>query len=84
MNTDAHKIKVSDPVLGFTEREPNSKAILNTDIDSLLKYKIQKRKFSDINKSKLEIERVKEEINDMKNDLTEIKSLLIQISQRPN
>ena len=38
------KILISDPVRGFTERDGNSKAILNTDIDSLLRYKIQKRK----------------------------------------
>ena len=38
----AEKIKIAEPVRGFTERDRNSKAILNTDMDSLLKYKIQK------------------------------------------
>jgi hypothetical protein len=40
------KIKIAEPVRGFTERDRNSKAILNTDMDSLLKYKIQKRKIN--------------------------------------
>ena len=45
------KLTVIDPVAGFTERDPNSKAILNTDMDSLLKHKIQRRRFSEINRN---------------------------------
>ncbi len=76
------KLTVIDPVAGFTERDSNSKAILNTDTNSLLKYKIQKRKFSEINKSATEISKVKTEVEEIKNDLCEIKKLLLQITQK--
>ena len=75
------KILISDPVRGFTERDGNSKAILNTDIDSLLKYKIQKRKISDINKSRNEIVIIREEIDNIKLDINEIKQLLLKITK---
>lgn len=74
------KIKIADPVRGFTERDRNSKAILNTDMDSLLKYKIQKRKISDINKSTNEIGLIRKEVDQIKSDLSEIKSMLLQIT----
>ena len=76
------KLKVIEPVSGFTEREINSKAILNTDIDSLLKYKIQRRRISEINKNSKEIMSVREEINELKNDIGEIKELLLQITKK--
>lgn len=76
------KLTVIDPVSGFTERESNSKAILNTDIDSLLKYKIQKRRFSEINKNSNEILTVRQEIDEIKSDLSEIKRLLLQIKEK--
>lgn len=75
------RLTIADPVKGFTERDPQSKAILNTDIDSLLKYKIQKRKIIDINKNRSEIDAVKSEINQIKCDLTEIKTLLLKITK---
>ena len=50
-----NKIEIIEPVAGFTERDPNSKAILNTDMDSLLKHKIQRRRFSEINRNSKEI-----------------------------
>ena len=59
------KLTVIDPVAGFTERDPNSKAILNTDISSLIKNKIQKRRFSEINKNEKELIHVKEEIDEI-------------------
>ena len=74
------KIKIVEPVRGFTERDKNSKAILNTDMDSLLKYKIQKRKISDINKSTNEIALIRSEVDQIKSDLSEIKSMLLQIT----
>jgi len=74
------KIKIAEPVRGFTERDKNSKAILNTDMNSLLKYKIQKRKISDINKSTNEIELIRKEIDEIKSDLNEIKNMLFQIT----
>lgn len=73
------KIEIIEPVKGFTEREKNSKALLNTDMNSLLKYKIQRRKFLEINKSSGEVQTMKQEIDEMKNDLGEIKTLLKQI-----
>ena len=75
------KIKIAEPVRGFTERDRNSKAILNTDMDSLLKYKIQKRKISDINKSRNEIALIRTEVDSIKSDLGEIKQLLLQITK---
>ena len=76
------KLTVIEPVAGFTERDPNSKAILNTDMDSLLKHKIQRRHFSEINRNSKEIVNVREEINDIRNDISEIKQLLLQITKK--
>jgi hypothetical protein len=76
-----NKLIISEPVKGFTERDSLSKAILNTDVDSLLKYKIQKRKLIDINKNSSEIDAVKSEIKQIKCDLTEIKTLLLKITR---
>jgi hypothetical protein len=75
------KITIAEPVRGFTERDRNSKAILNTDIDSLLQYKIQKRKISDINKSRNEITLIRGEVDQIKSDLGEIKNLLLKITK---
>jgi hypothetical protein len=75
------KITIAEPVRGFTERDRNSKAILNTDIDSLLQYKIQKRKNSDINKSRNEITLIRGEVDQIKSDLGEIKNLLLKITK---
>ena len=76
------KLTVIDPVAGFTERDPNSKAILNTDMESLLKHKIQRRRFSEINRNSKEIVNVREEIDDIRNDISEIKQLLLQITKK--
>lgn len=75
------KIAIAEPVRGFTERDKSSRAILNTDIDSLLKYKIQKRKISDINKSTNEIALIRGEVDSIKSDLSEIKHLLLKITK---
>jgi hypothetical protein len=75
------KIKIAEPVRGFTERDKNSKAILNTDMDALLKYKIQKRKISDIDKSRNEITLIRGEVDSIKSDLNEIKHLLLKITK---
>ena len=74
------KIKLAEPLNGFTERDKHSKAILTTDMDSYLKYKIQKRNMSDINKSTQEINIIRNEVSELKKDLTEIKSMLLQIT----
>ena len=75
------KITIAEPVRGFTERDRNSKAILNTDMDSLLQYKIQKRKISDINKSRNDIALIRDEVDSIKSDLSEIKQLLLKITK---
>jgi hypothetical protein len=74
------KLTIVDSVKGFTERDADSKAILNTDLDALLKYKIQKRRMSDINKTKTEMADMKGELDSLKQDLIEIKSLLHKIT----
>ena len=76
----SEKIKLAEPLNGFTERDKHSKAILNTDMDSYLKYKIQKRNMSDINKSTQQINIIRNEVSELKKDLTEIKSMLFQIT----
>lgn len=76
-----NKLIVSDPVAGFTERESNSKALLNTDVQSLLKYKIQRRR---LNGGSQDIEKVKSEVNEIKNELSEIKALLLKITESRN
>lgn len=76
------KLIVKEPVHGFTERDGKSKALLNTDRDSLLRHKIQRRKFSQINKNENELITVKSEIDQMKSELSEIKELLLQITTR--
>lgn len=75
-----HKIELLEPIAGFTERDINSKAVLNTDNNSLLKYKIQKRKFSELNKNANDINILRAEVVQIKSDLTEIKSMLLQIT----
>ena len=75
------KVKVIEPVQGFTERDLSSKAILNTDIDALLRYKIQKRKISDINRNRTELNAMQVEIEGIKSDLGEIKNLLLKITK---
>jgi hypothetical protein len=76
----SEKIKLAEPLNGFTERDDHSKAILNTDMDSYLKYKIQRRNMYDINKSTQELSVIRDEVNDLKKDLTEIKTMLLQIT----
>lgn len=76
------KFIVKDAVSGFTERESHSKALLNTDVDSLLSYKLRKRKFNEMRKNSDEMITVKNEVEQIKSDLVEIKQLLLQITQK--
>lgn len=71
------KIRMKEIVGGFTERDVDSKALLNTDIDSLLKYKIQKKKMV----GSQEIEKMKDEMSELKSELSEIKALLLTIAK---
>ena len=80
MISSKNKVPIIEPVRGFTERDIHSKAILNTDVDSLLKYKIQKRKFTDINKGAEELSQIQNEVHLMKTELSDIKRMLLQIT----
>jgi hypothetical protein len=75
MRYASDKIKMKEVVGGFTERDVNSKALLNTDMDSLLKYKIQKRRLS----SSIEMEKIKTDVIELKSELDEIKQLLLTL-----
>ncbi|NBV27577.1 hypothetical protein EBS02_00945 [bacterium] len=71
------KIRMKEIVGGFTERDVDSKALLNTDVDSLLKYKIQKRRLS----NSQEVEKIQDEVRSLKMELIEIKQLLLTIAK---
>ena len=72
------KIELSDPIHGFTERDAHSKALLNTDLNGLKKYKLQReRHFQNIQ----EMSRVKSDISSLRDEMREIKQLLISLSQ---
>lgn len=76
------KVELKEKTLGFTERDINSKAILNTDVGALLKYKIQKYRSEKIRESAAELSKVKSDINNIRNELCEIKNLLLKITTR--
>jgi hypothetical protein len=77
MKYTAEKIKMKEVVGGFTERDIDSKALLNTDIDSLMQYKIQKRRISGTQ----EVEKMRIEMTELKSELSEIKALLLTIAK---
>lgn len=73
------RIELSEPIQGFTERDAHSKALLNTDMNGLLKYKLQReRHFRGIQ----EMDKVKSDISSLKEELVEIKQLLLMISKK--
>lgn len=73
----SEKIELKESNRGFTERDMHSKAILNGDKDSLLKYKIQRNKLiSNAN----ELQQIKKDFNSLQSELCEIKSLLLKIT----
>ena len=76
------KVELQEKVSGFTERDYYSKAILNTDTNALLKYKLQRHRHVKVQESALELQRVKDEMVSLKSDLSEIKALLKQITTR--
>ena len=74
-----HKIELSEPIHGFTHRDAHSKALLNTDLSGLTKYKLQReRHFQSIQ----EMSKVKSDIVSLKDELKEIKELLLVISKK--
>lgn len=50
-------------------RDPNSNAIVSSDIVGLQQYKMRKQQT-------MRVEELKQEVNSLKNDMTEIKDLL--------
>ncbi|NCX56440.1 MAG: hypothetical protein EBW87_04485 [Burkholderiaceae bacterium] len=73
------RIELSEPIHGFTERDAHSKALLNTDLSGLMKYKLQReRHFQSIQ----EMNKVKSDIVSLKGELREIKELLLMISKK--
>jgi hypothetical protein len=73
------RIELSEPIHGFTERDAHSKALLNTDLSGLMKYKLQRqRHFEGIQ----EMNKVKSDIVSLKDELKEIKELLLMISKK--
>lgn len=75
-------LKVETPIEGFTERQGDSKAILNTDKQKLLQYKIQRQRFININNQKNEIDDLKRDVKSMRDDLLLIKDSLRELIQR--
>ncbi len=72
------RIELSEPIHGFTERDAHSKALLNTDLNGLKKYKLQReRHFQNIQ----EMNRVRSDISSLKDEMKEIKQLLISLTQ---
>jgi hypothetical protein len=76
------RIELKEKVLGFTERDLHSKAILNTDATGLLRYKIQRQKSTRLNEGVAEVQRVREELSALKGEMFEIKQLLSKITNK--
>jgi hypothetical protein len=73
------KIELSEPIHGFTHRDAHSKALLNTDLSGLMKYKMQREKHI---RGIQEMNKVKSDIVSLKDDLKEIKELLLMVSKK--
>lgn len=73
------RLELREQALGFTERDANSKAILNTDKNALLKYKLQRERHQ---QSTQEVNKMRDEICILKDELCEIKRLLSIITNK--
>jgi hypothetical protein len=73
------KVELDEKAYGFTERSVHSKALLNTDLDSLLRYKIKKQKMISQNN---EMVSMKAEIENFRTDLSEIRELIQQLLRK--
>jgi hypothetical protein len=76
------KVELQEKVSGFTERDYHSKALLNTDSNALLKYKLQKYRHQKTLKTVDDLQKVRDEMVSLKSDMSEIKALLKQITTR--
>lgn len=77
MNT----IQLAEKVSGFSERDLHSKALLNTDTDALIRYKLQKQRALRDTQSSEDIVSMKQELLCLKNDLNCIKEMLLKITK---
>lgn len=77
MNT----IQLAERVSGFSERDLHSKALLNTDTDALIRYKLQKQRALRVAQSSEDIVSMKQELSCLKNDLNCIKEMLLKITK---
>ena len=69
-------LELDEQVSGFTERDRHSKAILNTDTDALLMYRIRQNRGARAKKNEDELMSVKTELEIIKEELTEMRLLL--------
>lgn len=75
------KIELEEKVSGFTERDMNSKALLNTDVNGLLAYKMKTRNSMVQESQTKEINMLKEKVNNIQEDVSEIRQMLKQLIQ---
>lgn len=73
-------IELKEAKDGFSHRDIHSKAILNGDKESLIKYKIQRSRMAKMNSTVNEIQTIKTEVESLRGELLEIKNLLLQIT----
>lgn len=73
-------IELKDGKDGFSHRDTHSKAILNSDRESLIKYKIQRNRMNSIHSTANEMKTIKTDVESLRSELLEIKSLLLQIT----
>lgn len=73
------RYELKEKILGFTERDAHSKALLNTDSTGLQNYRLKKQKAQE---HAQEFKMMKSEISSLKEDLTEIRQLLLAISKK--
>jgi len=73
-------IELEESRNGFSHRDMHSKAILNGDRDSLMKYKIQRNRMAKMNSTANEIQTIKTDVESLRSELLEIKNLLLQIT----
>lgn len=73
-------IELKERINGFSERNVHSKAIINSDANSLLNYKIQRNRVRVMNETAYGMNKMKSEIEEMKSDLNEIKNLLLKLT----
>lgn len=65
-------------------RDTYSKGIINSDGESLNKYKEARKKLNNIRLLSIEQQNIKKEQNDLKQDMEEIKNLLYKLLENTN